>query len=71
MAGNVWEWCLNKYDDVEVTAIDISGDGRVLRGGAWLSIPELARSAGRSGNLPDFRFNYRGFRVVCASPILR
>ncbi|MES9852733.1 MAG: SUMF1/EgtB/PvdO family nonheme iron enzyme [Candidatus Thiodiazotropha sp. L084R] len=34
MASNVWEWCLNKNkydDDLEETAIDASGDARVLR----------------------------------------
>jgi hypothetical protein len=47
MAGNVWEWCLNKYDDLEVTTIDASGDGRVLRGGAWIGNPVTA-----SGTIP-------------------
>jgi formylglycine-generating enzyme required for sulfatase activity len=71
MAGNVWEWCLNKYDDLEETAIDASGGSRVLRGGAWDRNPEYARSANRSGALPDLRFSPWGFRVVCASPIIR
>ncbi|MEW8438530.1 MAG: SUMF1/EgtB/PvdO family nonheme iron enzyme, partial [Candidatus Thiodiazotropha taylori] len=34
LAGNVWEWCLNKYGNPEDTTIDISDDNRVLRGGA-------------------------------------
>jgi formylglycine-generating enzyme required for sulfatase activity len=71
MAGNVWEWCLNKNDNPADTTIYETGDIRVLRGGAWLDYPELARSASRSWNPPDLRIFSRGFRVVCASPILR
>jgi formylglycine-generating enzyme required for sulfatase activity len=71
MHGNVSEWCLNKYHDLEDAAIDESGDSRVLRGGSWFSYPELARAARRYGDLPAFRDSYGGFRVVCASPILR
>jgi hypothetical protein len=34
MAGNVWDWCLNKYDDPDDT--DTQGrDMRSLRGGSW------------------------------------
>ena len=35
MSGNVWEWCLNKWDDPQITDADISGGGGVVRGGAW------------------------------------
>ena len=34
MAGNVDEWCLNKYDNPDDIRIDQSGQ-RVVRGGAW------------------------------------
>jgi hypothetical protein len=71
MAGNVWEWCLNKYDDLEDTAIYETGVIRMLRGGAWVYNSENARSASCNGFQPVIRFNHCGFRVVCASPILR
>jgi formylglycine-generating enzyme required for sulfatase activity len=71
MAGNVWEWCLNKYDNPEDTTIDVSEDFRVLRGGAWVGSPELARSALRGWDSPVNRHYFGGFRVVYASPILR
>ena len=35
MTGNVWEWCLNKYEDPEQIDVDDSEDTRVLRGGSW------------------------------------
>lgn len=42
MAGNVWEWCQNKYENPEgpeAVRIDKGGE-RVLRGGSWDSRPE-------------------------------
>jgi formylglycine-generating enzyme required for sulfatase activity len=71
MAGNVLEWCLNKYDTPEDTAIDKTKESRVLRGGSWLFDPEDARAAYRFRNLPGFRSHDGGFRVVCVSPIVR
>jgi hypothetical protein len=35
LAGNVWEWCLSKYDAPWYTAADESGESFVVRGGAW------------------------------------
>jgi formylglycine-generating enzyme required for sulfatase activity len=71
MLGNIWEWCLNKDDGPEDTAIDKSGDSRALRGGSWYDGPGSARAALRYGLLPDGRSGGRGFRVVCVSPIDR
>ncbi|PUB76292.1 MAG: hypothetical protein DBP03_04845 [gamma proteobacterium symbiont of Ctena orbiculata] len=65
MAGNVMEWCLNKYDAPEDTTIDESGYARVLRGGSWVRSRENARAANRYRNHPGDRGYYRGFRVVC------
>ncbi len=36
LAGNVWEWCLNKHETPDVTNVDTSDQWRVVRGGSWL-----------------------------------
>ncbi|NOZ53886.1 MAG: formylglycine-generating enzyme family protein [Gammaproteobacteria bacterium] len=68
MAGNVWEWCLNKHDTPEVSTADISGRPRVLRGGSWFFGSENARAFARNGDYPDGRDGSRGFRVCCVLP---
>ena len=69
MAGNIWEWCLNKGEHPEQIEPDASGDWRVLRGGSWVDDPEVARAAYRSRGLPVNRDGSRGFRVVLSAPI--
>ncbi|MEN8177601.1 MAG: SUMF1/EgtB/PvdO family nonheme iron enzyme [Pseudomonadota bacterium] len=69
MAGNVWEWCLNKYKHPEQIEPDTSGDSRVLRGGSWIYNPGNARAANRYRDLPDYRNYDGGFRVVLSAPI--
>jgi formylglycine-generating enzyme required for sulfatase activity len=69
MAGNVWEWCLNKGDHPEQIEPDTSGNWRVLRGGSWFLNPEFARAAYRFRCLPDLRSSHGGFRVVLSVPI--
>ena len=71
MAGNVVEWCVNKYDHPEVQesrADDL--DRRVLRGGSWRYDQNHARCAYRSYGRPNVRYSNFGFRVVCSSPIV-
>lgn len=68
LAGNVWEWCQNQYDQPK--EIGEGGDAqRVLRGGSWYGNRELSRCAYRFYNHPNYRSYYVGFRVVCVSPI--
>jgi formylglycine-generating enzyme required for sulfatase activity len=69
MAGTLWEWCQNAFDDPDTTEYPTaSEDRRVLRGGSWPDNRAFARSAFRIRGNPDYRFNGRGFRVVCSSP---
>jgi hypothetical protein len=67
-AGNVWDWCLDKYRQPGDT--DTAGDDdRSVRGGSWDSDPASARAAARVGGNPDLRDTTVGFRLVCACPI--
>ena len=67
MCGNVWEWCLNAYE--EPTMIEISADvRRPLRGGSWFHYLNSARTSSRESFTPMHRFNLLGFRVVCSRP---
>ena len=71
MIGNVWEWtqdCWNlNYSGAPTEGSAwMSGDcsQRVLRGGFWISVPLLLRSAERGKSTSSNRFSYAGFRVA-------
>ena len=69
MAGTIYEWCRNAFDDPDNTAFPASReDRRVLRGGSWYSDRVSARSASRFRDLPDDRAISVGFRVLCRLP---
>ena len=69
MHGNVWEWCLDLYDDYPPgSATDPLGDSsntsRVLRGGGWFHIAGDCRSAIRRDREPSVRNNAVGMRLA-------
>ena len=77
MHGNVWEWC---QDDWHENYINAPADGsasteqytrttaRIVRGGSWIDLPWLCRSASRNWLTLDSRFDHFGFRVCCLAP---
>ena len=82
MHGNVWEWCLDYYQNditdyggkVNVHATlhgyTISGvpaSDRTLRGGCYRVTADQCRSAYRTGFGPQNRTDHTGFRVVCTA----
>ena len=73
MAGNVFQWCADRYDKdyyghspVRNPTGPVARAWRVLRGGSWDGIPDYCRSALRNYSLPTNRSLTFGFR--CAGP---
>ncbi|MCX5645979.1 MAG: SUMF1/EgtB/PvdO family nonheme iron enzyme [Phycisphaerae bacterium] len=72
MAGNVLEWCSERYGEYPKAGIKDpkgppSGSGRVLRGGCWFHYPWFCRCSCRHFYDPDERLDLLGFRVVSLS----
>jgi formylglycine-generating enzyme required for sulfatase activity len=71
ISGNVWEWCSDWYGvypggNVIDPQGEVSGSGRVLRGGAWYYDAASCRSANRNYGTTTSKDNRVGFRVVLA-----
>jgi formylglycine-generating enzyme required for sulfatase activity len=64
MAGNVSEWCQDRYVPLPTGGPFKPGVLRLLKGGSWISGPRNLRPAARQSAPPQYADGYIGFRVV-------
>ena len=71
--GNAFEWvedCWNDSHSGSPTngsarqAVAATCESRVVRGGSWISNPQIMRAANRGSFTPGIRSNYLGFRLA-------
>jgi formylglycine-generating enzyme required for sulfatase activity len=64
MAGNVSEWCQDRYVPLRTSGPFKPGALRLLKGGSYLSGPRDLRAAARQSAPPQYADGHIGFRVV-------
>ena len=73
LAGNVWEWCgsrISRSDRGDIDGINEAADAddaavaRAVSGGSWFVTSDYCRPAFRGRNLPAYRADDLGFRVL-------
>ena len=70
MSGNVWEWCFDRYDNIEAGDVTdpqgaASGTDRVIRGGCWRDDAKYCVVGRRINGDPDDSVVDVGLRVAC------
>ena len=68
MAGNLWQWCWDRYGTPYAGGPDprgvSTGSDRVLRGGGWMNVALASRTAYRLIGCPGCRDSDAGFRCI-------
>lgn len=73
MAGNCWEWCLDKWhytyyeapNDGSAWIENSVNENRLLRGGSWNAFTRSCSSSFRNKLYPEYGNFYYGCRVIC------
>ena len=75
LAGNVWEWTNDWYDDNYYSVSPysnplgpVSGSSRAVRGGDYSQMTGNLRVSVRTGTNPNLDFGYKGFRCAADAP---